>query len=244
MKKDKKVLNRAEDVIVKYPDTESVYYQELVKSYNEYVNLSNFDKTTNELYINHIDGLCTMIVEKKHSNLIMLSLIILLLGMLILSTYSTINYYRMSKNINSILYRGNAVLSVNYGNMENFNALTLANMSEYKNLTPLTLSISSNSKSHEQMKYNIYLLEDNDEIAKEILLNRDVFLYNVKSKTRDSGIKALKDATIDDNKILIYSSTFDSFEKDDVEIRMWINPSSKDYQNKIYRFKIFVEGYV
>ncbi len=244
MKKSKKVLNRAEDIILKYHDDESVYYQELLKSYNEYVNLSTLDKTTNELYINHISGLCNMIVEKKNSKLIVVCLITLLFFMFCFSTFSTYNYFKMSNDINGILHRGNATLSVNYGNLENFKALTLSNMADYKDLHPITLSLSSNSDTHEYMKYNIYLVEDNDSVDKDKLMNRNVFLYNVKSSTKNSGVKALKDSTYKDGRLLIYSSSFDPTTIEDIEIRMWINDKEVDFANKTYRFKIYVEGYL
>lgn len=242
MKKNKKVLNRAEDVLIKYHDEDSIYYQELLKSYNEYVNLNDSDKTTEELYINHIDGLCNMIVEKKNSKSIITTLIIILFIMLCLSTYSTYNYFKMSNDINGILHRSNATLSVNYGNLDNFNALTLIDINDYHKLSPLTLSLSSDSVN-KSMKYNIYLIENNDDISEDNLLSRDAFLYNVKSSTKDSGIKSMKNATIKDGKILIYSSSFEPETTDDIEIRMWIDKDAKDYENKVYRFKIYVEGY-
>ncbi len=244
MKKNKKILNRAEDIMLKYHDNDSFYFKELVKSYNEYVNLDDLDKTTNELYLNHIDGLCNMIVEKKHSDLTIVSLIVILFLMFCLCTYSTYNYYVMSNDVNGILYRGNATLSVNYGNLDNFNAITLSDMSEYKNLTPITLSLSSNSVNHDMMKYNIYIVEDNDEVSKDLLLDRNVFLYNVKSSSKDGGIKALRNASLKNGKILIYSSEFDSSTTDDIEIRMWIDKNTTGYENKLYRFKIYVEGYM
>lgn len=242
MDKKKKILNRAEDIIIKYHDDDSIYYQELLKSYNEYANLNNLDKTTEELYIKHIDGLCEMVVEKKNSKHIILSLVVVLLIMLGLSTYSTFNYIKMSKDINGILYKNKATLSVNYGNLENFNALTLSDINEYQNLHPLTLSLSTDS-INKSMNYNIYLVENNDGLEEDEILDRDVFLYNVKSSNRDSGIKYIKNATEKNRRILIYSSSVEPNVVDNIEIRMWIDKDAKDYENKLYRFKLYVEGY-
>ena len=72
-----------------------------------------------------------------------------------------------------------------------------------------------------------------------------MFLYNVSGVDKNSGIKSLKEATIKNNRLLIYTGLLDSKMEEEIEIRMWLDKNSKiDYQNKLYKFKLYVDGYV
>ena len=55
MAKDNSVLLRAESIINKYKNDDSIYYRELVKTYKEYKKSTNNDSIRNELYVSHIN---------------------------------------------------------------------------------------------------------------------------------------------------------------------------------------------
>lgn len=241
---EEKTIKRAQNIIAKFPNDDTVYYKELKKSYEEYQNLVNIDKTTKDLYLNHINDLTNIIMDSKNSNRIIISLIIVLFAMFFLTSYSTIKYYQMSKVFNKGKSNINTSLVVNYDNLKNFDAYTLSSMSDYKDIEPLIINLSSMEKSNDIIHYNVYIIEQNDEVAPEKLLNREVFLYNVKSTSKDSGIKDLKNNIIKDGKILIYSGDFNAENEEKVEIRMWLDSNIKDYLNKTYRYKLYVEGYI
>lgn len=241
---EEKTIKRAQNILAKFPNDDTVYYKELKKSYEEYQNLVNIDKTTKDLYLNHINDLTNIIMDSKNSNRIIISLIIVLFAMFFLTSYSTIKYYQMSKAFNKGKSNINTSLVVNYDNLKNFDAYTLSSMSDYKDIEPLIINLSSMEKSNDIIHYNIYIIEQNDEVAPEKLLNREVFLYNVKSTSKDSGIKDLKNNIIKDGKILIYSGDFNAENEEKVEIRMWLDSNIKDYLNKTYRYKLYVEGYI
>lgn len=248
-KRINKALLRAESIITKYKDDESVYYQELKKSYKELKHLELPDKTTQELYVEHIERLCDFIVQKKHANIMIAIMSIFFIFMVCITIYTSYRYYDMSTNLknNIIKANRNTSLIVNYKNLENFDAVKLSNETEYKDLTPITLSVLAKSEDKDSYKvhYDVYIIEENDVLEESNIINRDVFLYNVYSNTRDTGIKSLKDASIKDNKILLFSGEIETNKTEDISIRMWIDSKTdKSYLNKKYRFKLYVDGYV
>lgn len=246
-KNNKKVLIKAEEYLKKYEKDDSIYYNELKKTYKEYKNMDFKDQVTNDLYIEHISSLCEFIKHKNQSSYIITLLILFIFFIILLAGYSTYKYYNLSNEVKRNLLNKSVVFNVNYKNIEGFSANTLSTPEEYENLTPLTLSIIAKSKNNKTSKvhYDVYLIEDNDSISKSNLLSKDIFLYNVKSSKKDGGIKALKDAFNNNHKLLIFSGEINTNEEENIDIRMWIDSHTKiDYINKKYRFKIYIDGYM
>lgn len=242
-------IKKVELYLEKYKDDNSIYYKELKKSYKEYKNLDLKDKVTNDLYINHLNELCEFIREQKHAGRIMFALIASSVLIIILCCFTTYKYYQLSRDLESnVLFRnGSTSLSVNYSNVENFDANTLSNDEAYKNLEPLTLTLLANDKSNKKRSfhYDVYLVEQNENIEKDMILSKDAFLYNVSSRNKESGIKALKNATLSKNRLLIFSGEMLTNEEEQIDLRMWIDSNTDiDYINKKYKFKLYVEGYV
>lgn len=241
---EEKTLKRAQNILAKFPNDDTIYYKELKKSYDEYKKLANIDKTTKDLYLNHLNNLNNIIMDSKNSSRIITGLIVVLIVMFFLTSYSTVKYYKMSKAFYKGLNSTKTSLVVNYDNLKNFDAYTLSSISDYKDIEPLIINLSSMEKTNDIIHYDVYIIEQNDNVAKDKLLNREVFLYNVKSTTKDGGIKDLKNNTMKNDKILIYSSEFNAQKEETVEIRMWVDNNVKDYLNKTYRYKLYVEGYI
>lgn len=241
---EEKTIRRAQNILAKFPNDETIYFKELKKSLNEYEKLVNIDKTTKDLYLNHINDLNNIISDSKNSNRIITSLIIVLFAMFFLTSYSTVKYYQMSKVFNKALNNAKTSLIVNYDNLKNFDAYTLSSISDYKQIEPLIINLSSMEKSNDIIHYDVYIIEQNANVKPEDLLNRELFLYNVKSNSKDGGIKDLKNNTKKGDKILIYSDEFNAMNEENIEIRMWLDSGAKDYFNKTYRYKLYVEGYI
>lgn len=246
MAKDNSVLLRAESIINKYKNDDSIYYRELVKTYKEYKKSTNNDSVRNELYVSHINDLCNLIIEGKRSNITIILMILVLVIALGLSGYSTYKFIDLSNNLNKNIIKVNKAnsLIVKFENLDNFNALVLSDVSNYKKLKPLTLNLLNRSVDEKDMHYDIYLVEENSSIDDDMIIPRDTFLYHVESDSIDNGIKYLGNCIEDGNKIRIFSGTIKANEMIDIKLRMWLDSSSKnDYTNKKYRFKIFVDGY-
>lgn len=246
MAKDNSVLLRAESIINKYKNDDSIYYRELVKTYKEYKKSTNNDSIRNELYVSHINDLCNLIIEGKRSNITIILMILVLVIALGLSGYSTYKFIDISNNLNKNIIKVNKAnsLIVKFENLDNFNALVLSDASNYKKLKPLTLNLLNHSVDEKDMHYDIYLVEENSSIDDDMIIPRDTFLYHVESDSIDNGIKYLGNCIEDGNKIRIFSGTIKANEMIDIKLRMWLDSSSKnDYTNKKYRFKIFVDGY-
>lgn len=246
MAKNNSVLLRAESIINKYKNDDSIYYRELVKTYKEYKKSTNNDSIRNELYLSHINDLCNLIIEGKKSNITIFLMILILVIALGLSGYSTYKFIDISNNLNKNIIKVNKAnsLIVKFENLDNFNALVLSDVSNYKKLKPLTLNLLNHSVDEKDMHYDVYLVEENSSIDDDMIIPRDTFLYHVESDSIDNGIKYLGNCIEDGNKIRIFSGTIKANEMVDIKLRMWLDSSSKnDYTNKKYRFKIFVDGY-
>ena len=84
---EQKTIRRAQNILAKFPNDETIYFKELKKSLNEYEKLVNIDKTTKDLYLNHINDLNNIISDSKNSNRIITSLIIVLFAMFFLTLW-------------------------------------------------------------------------------------------------------------------------------------------------------------
>lgn len=250
MNKSKEVtLKKVETYLEKYKDDTSIYYEELKKSYKEYKDIDLKDKVTNDLYIKHLNELCDFIKSKKNANRTMFMLITSSIFIIILCCFTTVKYYQLAHDLESnVLFRnGSTSLSVNYSNVENFDANTLSDDANFRYLEPLTLTLLAHDKSNKQklFHYDVYLIEQNEDIPSENILSKDAFLYNVSSRNKESGVKGLKNATMKKNRMLIFSGEMPTNEEEQIDLRMWIDSNTDvDYINKKYKFKLFVEGYV
>lgn len=250
MNKDKeKILLKVEEYLKKYKGDDSIYYEQLKSSYEEYKVLNLPDKVTNDLYIKHLNELCEFIKNRKNANSTIIMLIIFSLLIIGIASFTTYKYYTLSSDLKKNIFKhnGSTSINVNFNNSLNFNANTLSDLESYKNLTPLSFTILASNKDYDDLKvhYDVYLIEQNDNIPEGSLITKDAFLYNVNSSIRESGPKALKDATIKNNKLLIFSGEVTTNVEEEIELRMWIDSNTNiDYLNKKYKFKIYVDGYV
>ncbi|MCX4248942.1 MAG: hypothetical protein OSJ65_04175 [Bacilli bacterium] len=243
------VLRKSESYLEKYKDDNSIYYKELKKSFKEYKNIELKDKVTNDLYIKHLNELCEFIKSKKNANKIIFALITSCVFIIIISCFTTYKYYELAHNIeNNVLFKnGSTYLTVNYGNFDNFDANTLSDVSSYKNLEPLTLTILASNRENKQKRfhYDVYLIEENQGLQSESVLSKDALLYNVNTTKKESGIKSLKNATVNKNRLLIYSGEMLTNQEEEIDLRLWIDSNTDlDYMSKKFKFKLFVEGYV
>ena len=207
------------------------------------------DKETNNLYLKHIEELCELMIEKKHANFILIAAVIVFLGISYMAINSSLKYYNASNALNQSIIKANRRVSmlVAYKDLENFNAVNLSDNESFMNLKPLSLSVVSTSMDNEQfpVKYNIYLIPQNDDLSDDEIIDENLFYYHINTDNGGSDIKSMKDCFVKNNKILLYSGEMLSNSKENIDIRMWINNSNKvDYLNKKYRFKLFVEGEV
>lgn len=246
---EKKILNRAHKIIEKFPQDDNIYYRELVKSYNEYINLNNYDATTKELYLEHILHLCDFQYQKRYSTLIISVMIFIFLIMLSLTIYSTHRYYKLSNNLKDNIIKANANTSVviNYNNSENLGTLLSIDSSEYLSIPPLDIKITSKTQetSSYRIHYDIYL----EDVSKKTNFDKtEIFQelsYNIINSSKDNGIKKINRNIIDNNRVLLYSAEMLNDTSDNIELRMWIDKSNKfNYQLNTYQFKIYVDAYI
>ena len=166
--------------------------------------------------------------------------------MLSLTIYSTYKYYDIANNLKNDVIKINnkSSLVVNYNNLNDFQALIVSDLNEYDELEALELSVGAINENNKKMHYNIYLIEKNDDIKEENLLKRNVFLYNIKTENKNSGIKRLENSIIEKGKILLFSGELANNEIDNIELRMWIDKNTEEqFLNKNYKFTIYVDGY-
>lgn len=249
MNNKEKILKKVEDYLKKYKGDTSKYYEQLVKSYNEYKKLDLKDDKNNDLYIKHLDELCEYIKERKNANKTITLLVIFSIFIIGLSIFITYKYYNLSTDLRNNIFKhnGSTSLNVHFDSSFGFDANKLSDIENFKDLTPLTFTILASNKKKNDIKvhYDVYLVEQNDDIKDEDKISREAFLYNVNSDIKESGVKSLKDATIKNGKMLIFSGETMVNTEEKLELRMWIDSNTElDYINKKYKFKIYVDGYV
>ena len=249
MERSKQVLLRAEKILTKYKDYDNIYYKELQKSYKEYRSIDLLDKNTIDLYTEHIDSLCNMIEEAKNALPMTICIFIFFIIMVCITTFSTYTYFVKGSALKKNIIKANAQTSIKieYGNLDNFNAMTLVANSEYESLSPLTAKISVNTSSKEKclVHYDIYIEPQNDGLNEDEVMNKDAFVYNLRTETKDSDIQYLKDRTTKKDRILIFSNEVVSNSVENIELRMWLDSNTINNNiNKKYRFKLYVDGYV
>lgn len=244
-KKSSKILLKAEKILTSAKDKTSIYYKELEKSYKEYIELDNKDKTTNDLYEMHIAKLCDFINENNNANISIAIMIVIFIWMVGLTTYSTLKYYDIVNNLKKDIIKTNnkASLVINYHNLDNFQISVLNDIDEHDELEPIELSIGALNDNNKKMRYNIYIVEQNDNIKTNDLLDRSLFVYNVRTQDTVGSINYIKNAIIENDRILIYSSIISDGEVDNIELRMWLDKNNVDFLNKKYNFTLYVDGY-
>ncbi len=239
-KRAKKTLYRAENILNKYINDNSVYYKELHKSYYEFKNIDNLDKTTQDLYITHINKMCDFIVQRRQANILIATMILILIFMITLTSYSTYSYYDLSKNMNQVLLSNKTMSSliVNYKDMDNLSTKMLINDRDYQSLKPMKIELLNQENDGKESIYNIYIILD--ESLKD---DYKYYSYAINTLKDQTGIKYLKDTQISNNKLLIYSNTLKAQELEEIEIRLWIDKKYKDLVlNKDYKLQIYVDG--
>lgn len=244
-----KILAKVKTYLDKYKGDDSIYYKQLESSYEEYQKLELSDKVTNDLFIKHLNELCDFIKSRKHANRTIMVLVIFSCFIIGLSLFSTFKYYNLSTDLkkNILKHNGSTSLNLVFNNTLNFNANTLSDRESYMNLEPLEFTLIASNKDNDDVEvhYDVYLVEDNGDLPEDKILSKDAFLYNVSSDSKESGVKALKDATVKDKKMLIFSGKTKTNEEEKIDLRMWIDSNTNlDYINKKYKFKIYVDGYV
>lgn len=249
MNNKEKILRKVEDYLKKYKGDTSIYYEQLVKSYNEYKTMDLKEDKNNDLYIKHLDELCEYIKERRNANKTITLLVLFSIFIIGLSIFITYKYYNLSADLKNNIFKHNGSTSLNvyFDSSIGFDANKLSDIENFKDLTPLSFTILASNKKHNDIKvhYDVYLVEQNDDIIDEGKISREAFLYNVNSDDKESGVKALKDATIKNGRLLIFSGETMTNVEEKLELRMWIDSNTElDYINKKYKFKIYVDGYV
>ncbi|MCH5167590.1 MAG: hypothetical protein J1F35_06865 [Erysipelotrichales bacterium] len=244
-----KIINKVEECLRNYKGDDSIYYKQLKESFEEYKSLKKPDQVTNDIYVKHLNELCDYIKERKNANRTITILIIFSIFIIGISAFTSYKYYNLTSDLkeNIIKHNGSTSLNVHFNNSLNFDANKLSDIEHFKDLAPMTFSILATNKDNDDVMvhYDVYLIEQNDDIPEENKITKEAFLYNVNSDTRESGVKALKDATSKNDKLLIFSGETKTNIEENIEIRMWIDSNTNlDYINKKYKFKIYVDGYV
>ena len=76
--------------------------------------------------------------------------------------------------------------------------------------------------------------------------NKIIVVDNKSTNDGESeNLKSLKNATVNKNRLLIYSGEMLTNQEEEIDLRLWIDSNTDlDYMSKKFKFKLFVEGYV
>lgn len=243
-KNEKKIIEKIESTIINYSKDKSIYYDELNKTYKEYRSIILPDKTTKDLYLNHMDKICDLIIFRKKSKLYITLMLFIFTITLMFTTYSYYKYQDIKNNLeNNIIKTSNTTsLIVSYKNDDTFNIGVIGDGSSYLTLDPLKIDLYASNKEKEskEIEYKVYIIEKEEYNS----LIRDNIAYNISILDKDNGINYIKDQKEYNGKILIYSGTIKTDEDIELNLRMWNKENNLDSLNYKYKFNIYIEGYL
>lgn len=212
---------------------------ELKSLYESYTTSDSLDMETKNLYMKYMNDLYKDIIYKREINKNIIMCFISMLVVLTICIFNIIMFNTKTKAIeeNVIKANSNTSLIVDYNNLDDFIMLVLDD-SDYLNVEPITIKLKSISDaSYEyRLRYNIYL--DIDASPNQVDINN----INYAITNGNTIINNLGEQEINDNRILIYSSTISKNKIEDIDLRLWL--TKLDINKYNLKFKIYVESYL
>lgn len=235
MKKEK-VLNRAQDCLIKYSSSTSKYYNELKKNYNEYKNLESADDTTNKLYEKQIIKLCRYVEEKENFWFIAISLIIMIILIVVLVCYTTVKMSTNKEAVKVVIEKANSEVDLRVATDYSSFSFQYANEDNYMDLNPIIVELKPISTDNYNIIYDIYLefLDDNginpEDINYSITVGNNTKVYNLENQTVVIG------------KQLLYTGNMKLNSTEKVYIRFFTDNKNIDTSKFSYNLKF--DGYI
>lgn len=232
--KREQILTKAQKYLIKYSNSKSKYYIELMKAYNEYKELDSSDPVINKLYNKQINKLCMYVEESENFVSFLITLIIVIIIIITLVSYTTVKVITGNEKVKVVMEKANSEVSLNVRNYNKDFTLKYSD-GNYKDLTPISLELNPHSKDNFNVVYNIYLSINSfsgnkDNLKYVITIDDNDYIYN------------LKDAGIVLDRYLIYTNNMNMNDYKRIQLRIFDIDANDDLS--VFDYKLDYDAYL
>jgi len=232
MKRDQ-ILNKAQKYLVKYSNSTSKYYVELLKTYNEYKNLDNTDPVVNKLYAKQLNKLCIFVEESENFLSFLVTLIIVIIIIITLVSYTTVKVLSSQEKVKVVIEKANSEVDLNVKSYTK--EFKIGYESEIDNITPITIELNPHSKDNYNIVYNIYLT------INEFSGNKDnlKFVVTIDDQTFNYYLKG---ASIVLDRYLLYTNSMNMNDYKKIQLKLVDTDPNDDLS--VFDYKLDYDAYL
>lgn len=186
--KREKVLNKAQECLIRYSFSTSKYYNELKKNYDEYKNLDTLDSVTADLYEKQILKLIRYVEDKENFYYTLITIIIMIMCIIALAAFISVNVFRNKDDVNVVIEKANTEVDLRVKENDFDFDFGYTDMDHYMDMNPISLELMAVSKDNYNIFYDIYLKSFNtsaniEDIKYSVTVNDETHIYNLKDST-------------------------------------------------------------
>ncbi len=231
--KREQILNKAQKYLVKYSNSTSKYYVELMKTYNEYKNLDNTDPVVNKLYAKQLNKLCIFVEESENFLSFLVTLIIVIIVIITLVSYTTVKVLSSQEKVKVVIEKANSEVDLNVKSYTK--EFKIGYESEIDNITPITIELNPHSKDNYNIVYNVYLTinefsGNKDNLKFEVSVDDQTFSYH------------LKGASIVLDRYLLYTNSMNMNDYKKIQLKLVDTDPNDDLS--VFDYKLDYDAYL
>ncbi len=186
--KREKVLNKAQECLIRYSFSTSKYYNELKKNYDEYKNLDTLDGVTANLYEKQILKLIRYVEDKENFYYTLITIIIMIMCIIALAAFVSVNVFRDKDDVNVVIEKANIEVDLRVKENDFDFDFGYTDIDHYMDMNPISLELMAVSKDNYNIFYDIYLNSFNssaniEDIKYSVTVNDETHIYNLKDST-------------------------------------------------------------
>lgn len=186
--KREKVLNKAQECLIRYSFSTSKYYNELRKNYDEYKNCDTLDPVTAKLYEKQILKLIGYVEDKENFYYTLITIIIMIMCIVALAAFISVNVFSDKDDVNVVIEKANTEVDLRVKENDFDFEFGYTDIDHYMELDPISLELMAVSKDNFSIFYDIYVNSINtsaniEDIKYSVTVNDDTHVYNLKDST-------------------------------------------------------------
>ena len=186
--KREKVLNKAQECLIRYSFSTSKYYNELKKNYDEYKNLDTLDSVTANLYEKQILKLIGYVEDKENFYYTLITMIIMIMCIIALAAFISVNVFRDKEDVNVVIEKANTEVDLRVKENDFDFSFGYTDIDHYMDMDPISLELVAISKDNYNIFYDIYINAINtsanlEDIKYSVTVNDETHVYNLKDST-------------------------------------------------------------
>jgi FlaG/FlaF family flagellin (archaellin) len=186
--KREKVLNKAQECLIRYSFSTSKYYNELKKNYDEYKNSDTLDAVTANLYEKQILKLIRYVEDKENFYYTLITMIIMIMCIVALAAFISVNIFKDKDDVNVVIEKANTEVDLRVKENDFDFTFGYTDIDHYMDMDPISLELMAISKDNYNIFYDIYISSINtsanlEDIKYSVTVNDETHVYNLKDST-------------------------------------------------------------